>query len=97
MNIPDQPVNKQAALFLTRRGRIETIGEALDKFASKICSPEVAQNIKELIARNRIGDDACLTITLKVRRDPRTADQFAVSMSTKMGTELGQEGFYGLR
>jgi hypothetical protein len=97
MNTTERPVNKQAALFLTRKNRLETIGEALDKFASKLCSPEVAQNVKEMIARNRLGDDVQIAITLKIRRDPRTPDQFAVSMDTKMASELGTEGYYGLR
>lgn len=90
------PVNKQAAIFLSRKPRVQTIAEGLDIFATKLCSPEVAQNVKEMISRNKLGDDVHIAITIKIRRDPRADGQFAITMDTKMGTELGNEGFFGL-
>lgn len=96
MNATQTPVNKQASIFLSRKNRVETIAQGLEIFATKLTSPEVAQNVKEMIARNRLGDDVHVGITLKIRRDPRTPDKFAVTMATQMASELGNEGFFGL-
>ena len=90
------PVNKQAAIFLSRKPRVQTIAEGLNIFATKLCSPEVAQNVKEMISRNKQGDDVHIAITIKIRRDPRTDGNFAITMDTRIGTELGNEGFFGL-
>lgn len=97
MNTTMDPINKKAACFLSRKARIETIREALDKFASKLCSTDVAQSVREMVASNSAGEDLGLKITLRVRRDQRTADQYVVTMDSRLSKELGREEFFGLR
>jgi hypothetical protein len=92
-----KPIDKKAACFLSRKARVETISEALDKFASKLCSPDVAQGVKDMMQANGAGEDTGLTITLRVRRDQRTADQYVVTMDSRLSKELGREEFFGLR
>jgi hypothetical protein len=89
-------INKQASIFLTRKDRFTTINAALERFACKICSPEIAQNIKELIALNDLGEDTALSINIKVFKDSRSHGKFVAVMGTQIYRGLGKEQFEGL-
>ena len=71
MNATRQPVNKQSALFLSRKRRLETINEVLEKFAVEITSLETASKVRELLYRNENGSDCEVVITVKIRGDQR--------------------------
>jgi hypothetical protein len=92
-----EPVNKQAAIFLSRKNRVDTINEAIQIFATKLCSPEVSANIKSMMACNAAGEDVGLTLTLRVRRDQRTADQYAVTFDSRLSKEVSRTEYFGLR
>lgn len=92
-----EPVNKQASIFLSRKNRVDTVNEAIQIFATKLCSSEVADNIKEMMVCNTAGEDVGLTLTLRVRRDQRTADQYVVSFDSRLSKEVSRLEYFGLR
>jgi hypothetical protein len=97
MNTHTEPVNKQASIFLSRKKRVDSIKEAIEIFATKLLSPEVADDIKSMMACNQSGEDVGLTLTLRVRRDLRTADQYVVSFDSRLSKEVSRQEYYGLR
>ena len=88
-----RPVNKSAALFLTRKERIETIQAALDRFAVKVCSPEAAASIKEMLARNSLGEHVGVRIAITIKPDNRQSGRFFALLSSRMIKDLGEEHF----
>lgn len=91
------PVNRQAAIFLSKKKRVETVREALEKLSARILEPEVADNIIQMLANRSTDESPSLQMNIAIYRDPRTPDQFTVKMRTSIKTELGEELYNGLR
>ena len=91
------PVSRHAAIFLSKKKRVETVREALEKLSARILAPEVADNIIQMLANRGTDESPSLHMTISIYRDPRTPDQFTVKMRTAIKTELGEELYNGLR
>jgi hypothetical protein len=90
------PVNKQAALFLTRKPRVETVSEALEIFANKITSPDTANKVREIIKCMNAGEDTEVSISLKIRPEFKHRGGLVVTIQTRTSNLLGAETFNGL-
>lgn len=71
--------------------------EAIEKMAAKLTEPEVADNIIAMLANRKADESPCLTMTIAVYRDPKTQNEFTVTMQTQVKTELRSEIYHGLR
>jgi hypothetical protein len=91
-----KPVNKQAAIFLSRKSRVETLEEALSIFANKLSDKSVASSALDLLDQHIQDDSPTLTISVKIRKDQRTPGNVTAEMVTSLSGELGRESFYGL-
>ena len=90
-------MNKQSALFLSRKRRLETINEVLEKFAVEITSLETASKVRELLYRNENGSDCEVVITVKIRGDQRMPNAAVASIEARLSSRLSAEAFNGLR
>ena len=91
-----KPVNKQSALFLSRKPRIETIAEALEKFAVDVTGPQTASKIKEMLYKAENGEDAEVTISIKIRPDMKAPGLAIASIDSRVTSRMGTESFFGL-
>jgi hypothetical protein len=96
MNTELRPVNKQSSLFLSRKRRIETVNEALEKFACEVTSPATSSKVREMLFKNSNGDDTEVTLTIKIRSDAKTPNLAIASVDIRLSTRMGSESFYGL-
>lgn len=90
------PVNKQASIFLSRKNRVNTIQEALDRFAEKLIGKEVSENIRQLMALDSQGGRSALIIAITIRRDPKTQSHYHADMKTNLKQEIDQTGYFDL-
>lgn len=97
MSTHTTPVNRQAAIFLTRRKRIETVKEALEKLSEQLLQQEVSDNIIKMLSERKPGESPSLVIKIVIHRDEKTADQFTVKLRTQICTEMSGEIYYSLR
>jgi hypothetical protein len=88
------PINKQASIFLSKKPRVETLSEALEKFALKLTSPGVADEIKKLI---HPGSRCGVRITVSIRGDARVEGLYHSQLKTFQFTDLGEESYSGLK
>lgn len=94
----DTPVNKDAALFLSRKKRVQTVQEALNKLAIEVCSTATVMELRKIM-RERIGPlgiDAGLKITLTLKPDGSEPNRVWCSMETKIETHVGRETYSNL-
>ena len=87
------------ALFLSRTHRVETIEQALMRFATKLTSPGVAENIDDLIrGASKRGDEwPALILTVSIERDRKSPDGYFVTLKTSFKTSIGQETLGGVK
>jgi hypothetical protein len=85
----DIPINKQAALFLSRKRHSETIQDAIDGAANHLMSGKLAEQFSDVVAAG-FGPEPVLTFTVRIRRDVKTNDQYCYSTATKVSHHIGE-------
>lgn len=88
----DTPVNKDAALFLSRKRRVGDVQEALNKFAMAVCSPTTVAELRKIM-RERVGTDESkrISITMSLGPDGKDRTKVCIIMATRIQIELGRE------
>lgn len=90
------PVNRQAAIFMSRQKRVLTVTEALQRFALAITEPGVAQQIADMMAQKKSHESPALKLTLSIHSDVRNPGQFFAKMHTSITTEVSETHYGGL-
>ena len=85
----DIPINKQAALFLSRKRHSETIQDAIDGAANHLMSKHLSKQVSDVFAGG-FGPEPVLTFTVRIRRDVKTNDQYCYSTATKVSHHIGE-------
>ena len=85
----DTPINKQAAIFLSRKRHSETIQDALDGAANHLMSGKLASQAGDVFA-GAFGPEPVLTFSVSIRRDVKTNDQYVYKSTTKVHHEIGE-------
>lgn len=97
MKTHEIPVNKDAALFLSRKMRITSLQEVLNKLAMAVCSPVTVQEVRRILRERPLKDESNqLCIKLVVRVDAADSAKIWVMMTTTIQSELGRETYAGL-
>lgn len=93
----DIPVNKAAAVFLSRKKRITTVQEALNKYAIEVCSAATVDEIRKIM-RERVmtGTLGSLKISLTLKPDGAEPNKVWAVMETNIGLEVGREPYGSL-
>ena len=91
------PINKQAALFLTRHRRCETVEEALNGAINHLMGGKINEQLAQVFS-GAFGPEPWVTFQLTIRRDPQQPGTFAYNSNTKVGHDIGESTrFYGLK
>lgn len=86
------PINKDAALFLSRKKRVTTVQESLNKFAMAVCSPVTCAELKKIMQDKVMKDETRqLAITLHLRPDSANPNHVWATMETTVEQSLGRE------
>jgi hypothetical protein len=85
----DTPINKQAALFLSRKRHSETIQDALDGAANHLMSGKLARQFSDIMEAGFVPEPI-LTYSVKLRRDVKTNDQYCYSSKTSVSHHIGE-------
>lgn len=89
-----KPVNRQAALFMSRKARVETIQEAMDAVATRISSPEfVGTFMQALIHSDEFPE---IELRVQVRKDAKHKGQYSVALRQFLTQEGTRTHYYGL-
>lgn len=93
----ETPVNKQAAKFLSRKRRVDSLQEALNRFAMEISSPVTVEAVRKLM-RDSVKDDdrSRLTISMSIGPDFTNRTQICAIMASRIQVEQGREVMNGL-
>ena len=90
-------MTKGNLLFQRNSGRVETLEEAISIVTEKFREPAVRANISKFLASEPCGDDSpVLEITMRVRKDARTAERLTLEMTTQVRATIGHIAFHGL-
>lgn len=102
MNMPTKtaphstPINKQSAIFLSRKRQIETVSEAIDGAVKHLLSGKIQEQLAEVFT-GAFGPEPVVTYTIMIRRDVANPAKFAYSSKTQVKHNIGGEAkFYGL-
>lgn len=88
----EKPVNKDAALFLTRKKHIQTVQEALNKFAMAISSPATVSEIRKILQDKALHEESkSMSITMTLKPDTAKPNRVFITMHTRIQNELGRE------
>ena len=82
----------KSAFFQVQKRRIETVGEAFDRFARQLAGPEMVEHVASMLE----SENSELWVTIKVRPDARTAGCVIARMTSAIVTQTGEENLYGL-
>lgn len=93
MNLDLKPINKQAAIFLSKRNRLETIEEAIDVFAQKIL--DAGPQIRSLLKAS--DDGTCVQINFLVHRDDATPDCYKAKLTCSICPRKEETHYLGLK
>ena len=85
----DIPINKQAALFLSRKRHSETIQDALDGAANHLMSGKLARQFSDIVEAG-FGPEPVLTYSVTLRRDVKTNDLYCYSSKTIVSHHIGE-------
>lgn len=72
------PVNRQAAIFLSRKSRISTMEEALELFVDKLLSGGLPNQLREVC---KSKDRPMVVIQMTLRTDVRTPGKYQARLS----------------
>lgn len=89
-----KPVNRQAALFMSRKARVESVQEAMDAVATRISSPEFVQTFMQAIAESEELPE--IEFRVQIRKDMKNKGMFSVAMRQFLTQEGSRTSFYGL-
>lgn len=93
----DKPINKQAALFLSRNKRCETVQEALEGACNAILRGDLKDKLA-LAFQGDFGPDPIVSFEISIRKDIKTPGHFTYRSKTKIKHDLGEGcSFYGLK
>lgn len=93
-----KPVNKQAAIFLSRKYRIETMQEALEGAVTHLLSGKLQQQLAEIFTTQAFGTAPIVTFAISIRRDPKESNRYSYTAKTKVTHDLGDPvSLYGLK
>lgn len=93
----DKPINKQAALFLSRNKRCETVQEALEGACNAILRGDLSDKLA-LAFHGDFGPDPIVKFEICIRKDIKTPGEFTYKSNTKITHSLGEGcSFYGLK
>jgi len=91
------PINRQSALFLSRKRHMETVQEAIDMAASYILNGKLNEQLAQAFT-GEFGQEPTLTVSFSFRRDPKTPGRFSCTRKTKISHDLeGTASFFGLK
>lgn len=89
-----KPVNRQAALFMSRRARVDNIQEAMDAVATRISSPEFVRTFMEALINSEEFPE--IELRIQIRKDVKNKGMFSVAMRQFLTQEGSRTNFYGL-
>jgi hypothetical protein len=85
----ETPVNKQAALFLSRKRRADTVQDAIDGAVNHLMSGKINEQLAAVFGSDQFGPEPQVTFRVSIRRDPKTPGQFAYTAKTSIQHDLG--------
>ncbi len=88
----DIPVNKDAALFLSRKKRAETVNEAIDGAINRLMKGELQDSLAACFTGD-FGPDPVVTFKMSVRREAKHSGEFVMSVSTHVSHEVGDSSY----
>lgn len=93
----DTPISKDAALFLSRKKRVQTVQEALNRLAIEVCSAATVGEIRNIMREKLEGKGSSrLKITLTLQPDGAKTNRVFCVMDTRVDKHLGQETYSDL-
>ena len=94
----NSPINRQAALFLSRKRHTETVEEALDGAMNHLNQGSFKDALVNVFAANDFGPEPVVTYKISIRRDVASPGKFCYQASTQVSHHIG-EGvkLYGLK
>jgi hypothetical protein len=90
------PINKQAALFLTRKRKTSSIPEAIDGAINFLSSGKLLESAGEVFA-GQFGPEPKLEFTISIRKDVANPGRYVYTARTTVQHEIGSPfKIYGL-
>ena len=91
------PVNRQSALFLSKKKRVETVQEAIDGAVKHLLSGRINEQLAAAFT-GQFGTDPCVTYKISFRRDPKEGGKFTYQSHTHISHEISEGvALYGLK
>ena len=91
------PINKQAAFFLSRKPRTETVQQAIEGAINHLMKGKLCEHLAEVFAGN-FGPEPNVTFSVTIRRDATDVTRYCYSAKTVVGHDIGgQVKLYGLK
>jgi len=84
--------DNKSAFFSDKKRRIETVGEAFNRFSTRLSSDEMVGHVAEMLS----NVNSHLVISITIRPDSRTAGCVVARMRSEIVTQSGEENLYGL-
>ena len=92
------PVNRQAALFLSRKPRCETVKEAIDGAINHLMSGKFNEQLADVFASGGFGPDPSVTFSVTIRHDATDATKYVYTSTTKVTHDMGTKvNLFGLK
>lgn len=93
----ETPINKAAALFLSRKKRVTSVQEALNKLAIEVCSAATVEEIRKIMRDKAMNEHTGgLKISLVLKPDGAEPNKVWCAMETKLVKDVGRETFGSL-
>lgn len=94
----DTPVNRQAALFLSRKRHTSTVEEALDGAMNHIIHGGFKDALANVFAADDFGPEPVVTFKVSIRRDVASPGCFCYATTTNVSHHIGDGvKLYGLK
>jgi len=90
------PINKQSAIFLSRKRQIETVSEAIEGAVNHLMSGRIQEQLANVFS-GAFGPEPAVTFSITIRRDVAHSTKFAYTSRTQVKHDIGGDvKFYGL-
>ena len=97
MNAPKTPVDKQAALFLSRKRHCDTLQEALEGAVNHLVSGKISEQLAAVFAGG-FGPEPSFSFQITIRQDPTCPGTFSYMATSKVTHDVGKAvRLYGLK
>jgi transcriptional accessory protein Tex/SPT6 len=90
-NNPNKPINRQAALFLSRKRHTNTVEEAIDGAMNYLVNGTFKDALAEIFSTEAFGPEPVVSFKMRIRKDVASPGKFYYTASTSVSHHIGDE------